>query len=206
MKRAIGVAMFAAVVAGACGGNRDHRASSTTTSEASTVSTEAKASCSASNLSPTVPVDDTLPAVVATMRADMARAAVACDYDALRVLVDRNGTGVKFSFGAATDPIAAWRDAESSTDSGDVKPLRALRLLLGLHAGKMDLGQGHVQYAWPVAHTVERPTDAQLQEVADTGLYDMATLKRTTASGTGYLGYRVLITAEGDWSAFVAGD
>jgi hypothetical protein len=140
------------------------------------------------------------------MRNDIAHAAATCDYAALAALIDRNGKSIRYTFGENTDPIAAWKAAEESPDGGEVKPLRAMALLLGLRAGKQDLGEGHVQYAWPVAHTVDSPTDEQLKEIADTGLYDMATLKSMVAGGSGYLGYRILITAEGDWTAFVAGD
>lgn len=206
MRRAICIVALTAVVAlGACGDDDDNGSDATATTADATTSTAAGPTCSASDLSPTVPGDGTLPEAVAKMRADIARAAVACDYDALAALADRDGEGVSYSFGADDDPIAAWKDAEADADV-DPKPLRALRLLLGLRAGKQELDATHTQYAWPVAHTVERPTDAQLQEIADTGLYDMAMLREMISGGSGYLGYRILITADGDWSAFIAGD
>ena len=188
-----------------CGDDDDGGESSATTAAQNTTTTVG-AKCSATGWSPAVTADSSLPAPVAKMRADIARAAATCDYEVLATLVDRNGKGIRYTFGENTDPVAAWEAAENGPGGGEVKPLRAMALLLSLRAGKQDLGQGHVQYAWPVAHTVDAPTDAQLQEIADTGLYDMATLKSMVAGGSGYLGYRILITAEGDWTAFVAGD
>ena len=37
-------------------------------------------------------------------------------------------------------------------------------------------------------------------------MYTIEQLREWRATGTGYLGYRVLITADGDWTAFVRGD
>lgn len=166
--------------------------------------TQASATCSASDLGAEVGDEPNLPRAVAVMRADLADAAVRCDYDALAALADRNGAAVRFSWGDEKDPIAFWRAAEAS--GAKPPPLRALRLLLALPAARTDDGSGHVQYVWPAAFAVERPTDAQLQEIADTGLYDLATLQGWVEQGTNYLGYRVLITEAGDWTAFVAGD
>ncbi len=197
MKRTIGglALVLALLVTGACGDDGDdgdNAQDTTTTTVAAATSTTA------------LPGDDTLPPVVAKMRADIIKAATAADYDALAELIDRNGKGVRYSFGDGNDPIEAWRTAEQSGENP--KPLAALRLLLALQPGKQDLGGGSVQYAWPRAHAVDEPTDEMLREVAATGLYDLPTLQRMVQGGSGYLGYRILITADGDWSAFVAGD
>lgn len=171
---------------------------------ARTTTTEAAASCSASDLAPDVDVDPSLPPEVATMRADLARAAAGCDYEALAELADRGGRAVRFSWGDERDPAAFWQAAEASGD--DPPPLRALRVLLDLPAAASDPGNGDVQYVWPAAFASEHPTDAQLREIADAGLYDLATLQGWVDAGTNYLGYRILITSSGDWTAFVAGD
>lgn len=160
--------------------------------------------CSAAGLSPDLPADPGLPAPVAAMRADLARAAVECDYDALAVLADRNGKAVRFSFGAETDPVTYWRTGEERAERPG--PLRALRLLLALPHTEQHLGNGDVVYAWPRAYAAEHPTEAQLREIADTGLYDLATLRGWLTTGNNYLGYRILVTSAGDWRAFVAGD
>ena len=76
----------------------------TTTTPSPTTTTTAP--CSATGLSPTVDAQAGLPAAVATMRVDLARAAATCDWTALAALVDRNGAGVRFSFGTPGDAIA----------------------------------------------------------------------------------------------------
>src|SRR5581483_11673906 len=60
------------------------------------------APCSAAEagLSPDVAPDASLPAAVDAMRRDLARAAATCDYGTLATLIDRDGKGVRFSFGA----------------------------------------------------------------------------------------------------------
>lgn len=160
--------------------------------------------CSAAELSPTLAAEAGLPAPVAAMRSDLAKAAVSCDWAALGALVDRNGKGVRFSFGAETDPVAYWKSEEQRP--GAVPPMKALRLLLGLPYVEQTLPDGATSYVWPTAFASEHPTQAQLQQVADTGLYSMATLAAWLQGGNNYLGYRVLISGTGDWTLFVAGD
>ena len=192
------------MVAAACGEGDDDDPSRSTTSTAGAATTTAPVTCSAAGLSPDLSTDATLPAPVATMRADLARAAVACDYDALAALVDRDGTSVRYSFGEGDDPVGAWRDAEQSGD--EPAPLLALRLLLALPHGVGENEGAPTLYQWPAAFATEHPTDAQLREIAETGLYDLETLEQWVAAGTNYFGYRVLISETGDWQAFVAGD
>ena len=160
--------------------------------------------CSGGRLSPTVASEPGLTEAAAAMRADLARAAATCDYAALATLADRGGKAVRFSFGAETDPIAFWQQAEQRGDG--VAPMFALRTLIGLPYAKTTTPDGAVQYVWPAAFASEHPTTTQLEEIAATGLYSMATLQEWVSSGNNYLGYRVIITAEGDWTAFVAGD
>ncbi len=161
--------------------------------------------CSASRLPPQVAEQAGLPAAVAQMRADLAAAAVACDYELLATtLADRHGTGVQYTFGAPGDPAAQWREAEEGGHG--LPPMFALRTVLGLSHGVLRLDNGHVLYEWPAAFASEHPTDAQLTEIADSGLYPLRTLREWADTGNGYLGYRVVIGDTGDWMAFVAGD
>ena len=60
-------------------------------------------------------------------------------------------------------------------------------------------------YAWPTAYS-ESPTDEAWQALVDAGLYTQEQIDQMKAGGTGYLGYRTAITADGDWQFFVAGD
>lgn len=167
----------------------------------------AAAGCSAAGISADVAADPVLPPAVAAMRADLARAAATCDWSALALLVDRDGPAVRASFGDDRDPIGYWQRLEAATDETGPKPMRALRTLLGL-PGTLQPGDGNGPdtYVWPPAFASEEPTEAELQQVADTGLYTMDQLHEWRDFGMNYLGYRILITANGDWTAFVAGD
>lgn len=178
--------------------------SSTRTTPAPTTVTTGVVGCSAAGQSRTLRADPGLPAAVATMRSDLARAAASCDWAALSVLADRNGRGLRFSFGAETDPVAYWKAEEQR--SGAVPPMKALRLLLGLPHARQTAPDGTTSYIWPAAFASEHPTQAELEEVAGTGLYSMSTLNGWVQGGNNYLGYRVIITGTGDWTLFVAGD
>jgi hypothetical protein len=166
--------------------------------------TTTRATCSAAGLSTNGAAPDGLPAPVATMRADLARAAATCDWSALAALVDRNGAGVRHSFGAPGDPIAYWQGAD--TGGTPPRPMRALRVLLDLPYATQPLTGGAVQYVWPAAHVAVPPSAAQLQQLASTGLYPLSMLEEWVRQGNNYLGYRLAITATGDWTFFVAGD
>jgi hypothetical protein len=138
------------------------------------------------------------------MRANLAKSAVACDWSTLAKLIRQSGGAVRFTYGAAKDPIIYWQGAEKSGVA--LRPMRALRLILGTPYTKTTSAKGPVTFVWPSAFAFEHPTDAQLQAIARTGLYSMATLKGWTRSGVNYLGYRVFITAQGKWTEFVDGD
>jgi putative hemolysin len=184
----------------------NHPTASTMAAPASSTTTTSAvgARCSAGRLDPKVADEPGLSSAAAAMRADLARAAATCDYTALAALADRGGPAVRFSFGPETDPIAFWKEAEAGGHG--VPPMLALRTLLGLPYATTTVPSGAVQYVWPAAFAAEHPTTAQLDEIANTGLYSMATLQDWVRGGNNYLGYRIIITAEGDWTAFVEGD
>jgi hypothetical protein len=162
--------------------------------------------CSANQRSPDVPADPILGGPAAQMRADLAQRSATCDWSALALLVDRNGPGVRANYGDDTNPIEYWHGLDNTGADSGPKPMLALRILLGLPAKRLTSDGGTIQFAWPRAAAGDQPSDAELQEIADTGIYTLAQLRDWRAAGTGYLGYRVLITADGDWTAFVRGD
>jgi hypothetical protein len=155
--------------------------------------------CSTSGLRLTLPEQD-LPAAVADVRSRVFDAAVACDYDTLEEIALEQGEGFTFSYGAGTDASDHWRDVEESA-SEEPLPMRALASILTTPFTRNESGS----YAWPTAYS-EKPTVEALQALVDTGLYSPEQVGLMITQGTGYLGYRTAITADGDWQFFVAGD
>ena len=154
--------------------------------------------CSTSALRLTLPEQD-LPPAVADVRRRIFGAAVACDYDALQAIALEQGEGFTFSYGASADPANYWREAEHS--GAEPKPMGALAAILTLPYTRNESGS----YAWPTVYD-ESPRDEDWQALVDAGLYDAETVEQMKTQGTGYVGYRTAITADGDWQFFVAGD
>lgn len=161
--------------------------------------TEPEASCSTAALRLTLPEQD-LPPAVADVRERVFGAAVACDYDTLEEIALEQGEGFTFSYGGETDASTYWRSLEESSTE-EPKPMRTLALILTLPFTRNESGS----YAWPTAYS-ESPTAAAWQALVTAGLYTQEQVDQFQAQGTGYLGYRTAITADGDWQFFVAGD
>ena len=159
---------------------------------------EGGGACSMSGVTRTLP-DQDLPPAVADVRKRVFDAAASCDYDMLEEIALEQGEGFTFGYGAGTDASEYWRQAEESGD--EPKPMRALATILTLPFTRNESGS----YAWPTAYD-ESPREEDWQALVDAGLYDAGTLEQMKTQGTGYLGYRTAITADGDWQFFVAGD
>ena len=137
---------------------------------------------------------------MADVRKRVFEAAVACDYDTLEEIALEKGAGFTFSYGGGEDASEYWRGVEEDS-SEQPKPMRALATILTLPFTRNESGS----YAWPTAYN-ESPTEDDWQALVDAGLYDAEVIGQMQAQGTGYLGYRTAITADGDWQFFVAGD
>ena len=160
---------------------------------------EPDAGCAAAELHRVLP-DEDLPPAVADVRQRVFDAAVACDYETLEQIALEQGEGFTFSYGAGPDDSAAehWRELERS---GAEEPLRVLASILTLPHTRNESGS----YAWPTAYS-ESPTGEAWQALVDTGVQTQEEVDLMREQGTGYLGYRTAITADGDWQFFVAGD
>ncbi|MEO8692219.1 MAG: hypothetical protein ABI658_01815 [Acidimicrobiales bacterium] len=192
----VGCCVVMAVTAVACGDSRDTIGGSTSID--TTIVAAITAPSTADTLRP-----PTRPTTVTTttVTADCSAAGLSPD---LAALADRNGSGVHYSFGTTGDAIAYWRHLETTSERP--APLRAIRLLLGLPFATQQLSATAVQYVWPTAQVANPPSPPQLREIADTGLYPLATLEQWVRTGNNYLGYRLAITTDGDWTFFVSGD
>jgi hypothetical protein len=193
-------AALAMVVLSACS---DGDEATTPTSAAGTTAVPA---CSAASLDPEIERQPGLPSGVVAMRAAIAEAAVACDYEALAALGDRHAPGLRITGGDLDDPAAALREAEQS-DQGR-GPLFFLRSLLDLPYSRIVVAEGDAApllYAWPSAFDPDGAGHADVAALVDAGLYTTAEIDEMVERFGGYVGYRVLISADGDWQAFVTG-
>ncbi len=174
----------------------------TTVTETVTVTetaAEPEARCSSAAVRATLS-DQDLPPPVAEVRKRIFDAAVACDYDALERIALERGEGFTFSYGGDTDASDHWRRVEEESTE-EPKPMRALATILTMQYTRNETGS----YAWPTAYS-ESPTEEAWRVLVVSGLYTQAQIDSMKAGGTGYLGYRTAITADGDWQFFVAGD
>ena len=162
---------------------------------------EPEVECSTSQFRLTLPEQE-LPAAVADVRERVFAAAAACDYETLEEIALERGEGFTFSYGGTESAAAFWREREEAgAAEPEPKPMRALTAILSLPYTRNESGS----YAWPTAYQ-ESPSDADWQAIVDAGLYTQEQVDQMKAGGTGYLGYRTAITADGDWQFFVAGD
>jgi hypothetical protein len=168
-----------------------------TQTETETVTPEPEADCSTSGVRRTLPEQD-LPDAVAEVREAVFVAAIACDYEELERLALERGEGFTFSYGGGTSAADHWRELE---ENGTEEPMRVLVTILSLPYTRNETGS----YAWPTAYD-ESPSEADWQALVDAGLHTQEEVDLMKDQGTGYLGYRTAITADGDWQFFVAGD
>ena len=143
-----------------------------------------------------------LPPEVAATRDAITAAAEAGDYDALAKLTDPET--FTYSFGGGGDPAGHWQAMESEgTDAAAI-----MLKLFEMSCATFEVADDAVYYEWPAA--AELPyADLTADEVAALEqLYD-GKLNDWYLEGTNtgyYVGWRLLITADGKWDAFVAGD
>ena len=201
------LALVLVLALAACGGESEDTAApspeTVTVTQTETVEPEEPAEpeveCSTAGLRPDLSEQD-LPVAVMDVRKRVFAAAVACDYETLEQIAVERGEGFTFSYGAGPNDSAAahWRELE---ETGAEEPMRVLATILTLPYTRNESGS----YAWPSAYS-EAPTDEAWQALVDAGLYTEEELEAMRAGGTGYLGYRTAITADGDWQFYVAGD
>lgn len=170
------------------------------TPDAQAPTTPAAAACSAAELPNELKAQPGLPNAVASTRQEIYQAAVSCDLDRLGELVAEEFT---YSFGGGEDPVGFWRDAELRAETP--APMRHLAGLLQRPYGTRQV-QGRTQYEWPSAFGYDAWSDVPEQDrQALEPLYDAEDFARFAQFGA-YVGYRVILTEDGSWTAFVAGD
>jgi hypothetical protein len=105
------------------------------------------------------------------------------------------------SFGGG-DPVELW----ASEEEQGVEPMHALMRILDMPHGTIELEDG-LMYIWPAAAAHDGDWDSVPEEDKEAlrTLYDEDDFA-TFADFGGYIGYRLGIAENGDWSFFVAGD
>jgi hypothetical protein len=157
----------------------------------------APGSCSANTLAALGPASTNLPGAVASRRAEIAAAALACDAERLA-----SYAGPRFLAGFENlAPVEQWRKAEANGDD----PLRFLVLILGTTPGVVTIDDGRQLYVWPAAITHpswDEVTDEERQALAT--VYPREELAKFEQLGR-YVGYRTGITEGGEWQFLVTG-
>jgi hypothetical protein len=136
-----------------------------------------------------------LPAAVEETRAALLMAAESGDYEALRPLIPEE---FEYTFGGPVEggPIAYWQDVERTTGE---RPLETLAAILRM---PYVLNRGY--YVWPWAYALESAEALSPHEVEL--LAPLGPPSEFFPEGTGYLGWRSGIAADGTWAFYVAGD
>jgi hypothetical protein len=150
-----------------------------------------------------------LPPTVLDIRKQIIDAALRCDYNALNALALDGRDFFSYSFGApGKAPGNYWRMIEEEEEPGLRQPV------LSLLVQTFDLsyctdqfedpdGEGTVtQYAWPSA-SCARPTDEQWAELES--LYSDEEIRGWKDFGS-FIGWRIGILDDGDWTSYIAGD
>ena len=135
---------------------------------------------------------------VAAVRDTMYNLAAACNLD---LLVFSTADGFTFSFGGEEDPVVHWAEAENRGE----EPTRFLAETLDLPHATIDIG-GETLYVWPSVFTYDSWDEVPDKERdALRPLYGDEDFTDFEGFGA-FTGYRITITADGEWTVFVAGD
>ena len=156
---------------------------------------ETAADCSAQGEEVTIAPAPDLPEDVAALREFLIDAALRCDEQLLFTAIEESEQ-FTYSFGAEGDAIGHWWELE---EAGEEPFLRLAQVLATTPA----LADGDEIYVWPRVHT-GRPEDTTAEAWAEVTWMEDAQQQAEEAGG--YLGWRVGISADGQWRFFVAGD
>lgn len=212
MRRLLAVLFIALLVGTACGdgngdGTADQGDATTTTDQGDATTTPDEPSCSAADLSADPVEQPELPDPVAIMRQQIINTATACNYDQLEELALEGDSQFTYSFGDGESPARFWRRGEQQAQEADDgrAPLKLMVELLNRPYAVNEPADETV-YVWPSAFGYDSWDEVPEEDrEALKPLYGEEDFEQFSRFG-GYVGYRLGITAAGDWIFFVAGD
>lgn len=156
--------------------------------------------CSAAGTTGAVNGTDTLPEEAAATAAFLLDAAVRCDEPLLVTAATESDTQILFG---NADPSTFFGLPE---DDQQVYGVIATLLTEVSYAAQAD-DSTPATFVWPRVATGDwAESDEAWQEVVDAGLLTQAEADEQRAAGSGYLGWRIGITGDGDWQFLTAGD
>lgn len=184
--------------------------------------------CSASTMTPAGPQEG-LPPEVQEMRAAILEAAIECDFDRLEALGAPGDFGFSLAFEVddegnvtqvAKDASDYWEQLERRRELGGDRAKRYLwdpmaRLVATLNTNhgrwRPEVGpsRGSSFYVWPRAAVDDSPGMTEEDWDVLRQVYserEIRSYRRYERLGGPYFGYRIQISASGDWTIFTAGD
>ena len=167
--------------------------------EPSAPATATEGDCSASGMTATEVTGTDLPDPTRDTAAFLLDAALRCDEQLLVTAATESGTRLTFG-DAEPGAFFALPEGEEDLYATIVTLLSELTPATAEHTDP-------VVHVWPrVASEAFADDDAAWQEAVDAGLVTAEQAEQMRAGGSGYLGWRLGITATGDWAFLVAGD
>jgi hypothetical protein len=163
--------------------------------------------CEPTDVDPPAAATDGLSADARETYERILAAAEACDLAELAAIADE-GEPVLVSYGQIfldEEWLRSGRGWIRPADDplGNPNIVDILRRTLSLPTAVLEPGEGYRYHAWPRGF-VELTPDTE-EELLASGLYTREELQQFEDFG-GFAGWRVLITDDGDWTLFIAGD
>lgn len=143
-----------------------------------------------------------LPKRTQATHAAMLAAARAADFDALQAIIDRQGGTTYLGFGDAAT-VRDFATTNSATGDG-IDALAELVDLLELPYERVETDTSAI-FVWPYLASIDLSTLSEADRVAAHQLVSAADLEAFVETGA-WLSFRVVIEADGKWTAWVAGD
>ena len=171
----------------------------TTTEPTTTEPAASEGDCSASGMTASSVTGTDLPDATVATAEFLLDAALRCDEQLLVTAATESSTNLSFG-DVEPGTFFALPEGQEDLYATIVTLLTELPPATAANADP-------IVHVWPRVATEEfTDDDAAWQEVVDAGLVTATQAEQMREGGSGYLGWRLGITVDGDWAFFVAGD